>query len=275
MVIYIDVLIFTNVIIDYIMLYLTALITKKTYNTFRIVLASIFGGISSLMIFFETELFIVNLLVKVIISVLIICITFGIRNIRLCITECFVFLLVSFCFCGLIFFMQSMSNDIFISKNLISYFNISPVTLVALTAIFYLIIRLILKFIVRKASVNTAELIIELFDTKLSVVSLVDSGHTLTDPLTDSQIIILDANLYSKIIGTGYDLSNRKRMIPVKTISNSSLLEGIRCDLVTIKTKDFNIVHKKPIVLKTNQKFDGDFKAIISKSAITNSYDYN
>ena len=50
MTIYIDTLIFSNIIIDYLLLSITTKILKINYKLYRIILGSLFGGISSLTI---------------------------------------------------------------------------------------------------------------------------------------------------------------------------------------------------------------------------------
>ena len=268
MVIYVDVLVFTNIIIDYILLYLTAKFTNKTYKLARIVLASCIGGITSLYIFINVKLLIVDFLFKIVMSVLIVCVAFGFSRIRILFYTSVLYLTLSFAFCGLIIFLQNIRPELFLNRNLMSYLNISPVFLVILTAIFYIIIKLLFGFVNRKSNAQCVELDIKLSDFNLSTNALVDSGHTLKDPLSDAEIFILNSKNYELFEESGFDLVNRIRLIPVKTVSGSCLLRGIRCDAAIIKLEDREIHFNKPIILKSNQDFCDDYGAIVSKLAI-------
>lgn len=272
LIIYLDVLIFTNIIVDYILLFLTATILNKKYILHRIIISAILGGLSSLYIFADIKYFAVNFIFKTIISSVIVLVAFSYTSIKSCIREIIVFLLLSFSYYGLIEFLHSVSSDIFYTNNFVNYLNISPIALILLSALFYIIIKVILKYIDRKTSVNIVEIRIILFDKEFNTYALVDSGHTLTDPISDAQIVIVDNDFYNKLLDTEYELSNRKRVIPIKTVSDSALLEGIRCDLLVITYDKVVINYKKPIVLKSNQKFFNEYKAIISKSALQNNY---
>ena len=268
LIIYVDVLIFSNIVIDYILLLLTAVVTNKNYKNYRIIIASVIAGFSSLYIFLEINSSIVNIIAKIIFSALFLLIDFGFKSIKSYVIECYIFLALSFSLCGLIDFLQNISSDFAYTNNLVNYVNISPITLVLLTIFFYIIIKLIYKFIDRKSFVNKVDLVITLLSNEFKLVALVDSGHTLTDPISLAQIVVLDSDIFEKMVCTGEDLKNRTRVIPTKTISGSALLEGIRCDLLKIYVKDNVIEHKNPIVIKTKEKFGYEYKAIISKSAI-------
>ena len=67
MTIYIDTLIFSNIIIDYLLLSITIKILKINYKLYRVILGSLFGGISSLTILLPWGNFLFNFVVKLII----------------------------------------------------------------------------------------------------------------------------------------------------------------------------------------------------------------
>ena len=150
MVIYADVLIFSNTVIDYALLLITSTILKAQCKTWRIITGSIIGGISTLYILLENNLLIVDLLVKLCIGFLITIITFGNRNFKILIFSYVIFLLISFSFNGLVMFLQMYFSETFVSNNLVYYINISPIFLILLTALFYMIIKTIQKYCVEK-----------------------------------------------------------------------------------------------------------------------------
>lgn len=270
MVIYVDVLIFTNIIIDYILLFLTEKILKFNLKLYRVVLASIVGGVSSLYILLSVDHLIFDLLFKLVSGILIILIALGRLKIKLIFSGYILFLMLSFAFNGLIYFLQNNFSNTYFSQNLVSYINISPVLLIVLSSVFYLLVKIIYKIIDRKTSVSTAHLTVYLLENVVSVQCMVDSGHTLTDPLSDSQVFILDGKKFDQLTKCKVDISNRKRVIPIKTVGNSCLLEGVRCDMADVIRGNNKFTYKKPIVLRSQQNLVGTFDAIISKSAVSN-----
>ena len=80
MTIYIDTLIFSNIIIDYLLLSITTKILKINYKLYRIILGSLFGGISSLTILLPWGNFLFNFVVKLTIISITILISFGYIN---------------------------------------------------------------------------------------------------------------------------------------------------------------------------------------------------
>lgn len=268
LIIYADVLIFSNIVIDYILLFLTGTIANRKYKNSRIVIAAVIAGFSSLYIFFDVNISAVNIIVKILLSAVIILIAFSFSSVKLFTIECVIFLVLSFSLYGLFDFLQNLSSGLVYTNNFVNYINISPITLVLLSVFFYAVIKMIYKFIDRKSIANKVELVLTLFNKEFKMIAMVDTGHTLTDPISLAQIVILDTELFDTIVCTDKELKSRARLIPTKTISGTALLDGIRCDLMKINFKDNLIEHKNPIIIKSKERFNSDYKAIISKSAI-------
>ena len=74
--IYLDLILIINFIIDYLLLYGTKKILKNKTSIKRILLGSIIGSISSLLMIYQN-----NIIIKILLSILIIIITFGINKI--------------------------------------------------------------------------------------------------------------------------------------------------------------------------------------------------
>lgn len=268
MIIYVDILIFSNTIIDYLLLLLTAAITKKEYKTIRMVIASLIGGISSLYILLQIKTVLIDVLIKLIIGIVLISVAFWPQKYNKILISYIVFLFLSFSLNGLVLFLHNLKPSTFISKNLVSYINISPILLIALTVVFYLVIRLIQKIIQIRLNIDKVAIEILLNSEKIKLNALVDSGHTLIDPLSNSQIIFVDSSIFKSINMEEREYLVRKRTIPVSTVTTSSLLDGIRCDKAVIAVQNNKIVIDKPIIVSSKQDLNDEYNAIISKSAI-------
>ena len=174
MTIYIDTLIFSNIIIDYLLLSITTKILKINYKLYRIILGSLFGGISSLTILLPWGNFLFNFVVKLTIISITILISFGYINKITFGKRTFVLFLITSLFSGLILFMLSIiKSDFIMMKNNIVYFNISPILLIIFTTISYFILSIIEKIrIDRKDLIHKITFIFN--DNKYSFLSKYD-----------------------------------------------------------------------------------------------------
>lgn len=268
MIIYADILIFTNTIIDYFLLTITSFIVKKSVKPISMIFASLFGGVISLYIFIESKSLFIDIIFKFVSGIILIVFAFGFSSLKNFLLRYVIFLVLSFSFNGLVLFINNFNGTTFFSRNLISYINISPVFLVFLSAVFYLIIIVTEKILHRKVQVDCTEIEIEFFNICTKLNALIDSGHTLTDPLSDSQIIIVDECVYNTFSNVKENITNRIRLIPVTTISKSELVRGIRCDKAVVYIEKEVIVLNSPIILPASKKLGDNYNAIISKTAV-------
>ncbi len=224
MTIYIDTLIFTNVIIDYILLIITGDILKINYKHYRIVLSSIFGGITSLIILLPSLNFLFNTLIQIIICCTIILLAFGFKSIKCFVKRIFIFFLITTCFTGIIFFLISKIKTNFISiNNNIVYFNISPILLIVLTSIAYLILSFIGKIKIDKR--NLVHKISFVFQGKeYKFISRYDTCCNIKEPFSGGEVILVEKNLLDKIIvPDGY-----YRIIPFNSLGGEGIIKGFR-----------------------------------------------
>jgi len=264
MVIYVDTLIFTNVVIDYLLLCITSMIVKKNYNIIRLIISSLIGGVSSLYILVDSKSIIVDIIFKIIVGALMILVLCG--NKKGLLLSYSVFLGISFLLNGCVIFLYNLvSPNVFYSDNFINYFNISPVLLIVLTSIIYFIIKIIQRIFIRKTAVSTANLSIQVGKLKLTYRALVDSGNTLSDPFGNSQIFVLSCDEFSNIslVLDEFELSRRNRLIPVKTVSSKCVLKAIRCDKAEILAQSKRYVFDNPIIASSIEPIENDCKAII------------
>ena len=132
MVVYADVLIFVNAVIDYIILNIVSLIIKKESSVVRIVAAAVLGGFSSLYIFVENTALPVDILFKVAVTALMVFITFGFGSTGRFTLALSVMLGIAFIINGAFVFLQNIiDREIVFSDNMMNYINISPIFLIS------------------------------------------------------------------------------------------------------------------------------------------------
>lgn len=270
MVIYIDSLIFTNIIIDYLLLSLTALITKRSYSLKRMIFSSLVGGFSSLYIFVETFL-VLDVLFQAAITSLILFISTGRCKVKNFILSFTVFLGSSFTLNGAaILISRFQKADIVLTDNMVYYLNVSPIALLLTTGVIYLAI-LIARRILDKRKQNTrVSLKVKLGENEFLFDGLVDTGNNIRDPFGESPIFIINEDSFKliKLAANDKEMALRQRVIPAKTVGEALLLEAIRCDKAVILESTKKYEYERPIVAKATEKIDNDYNAIIPHAVL-------
>lgn len=270
MVIYVDVLIFTNIIIDFFLLNATSLIIRRDFSLKRLILSSLIGGFSSLYILYDSKHFVVDLLYQILIAAVIVAIAVGLKNIRRLVFAIAIFFSLSCSLSGIVTLLGRRFSNLMIGDNMEYYLNISPVLLVAFTAIFYIITLLLHKILSRKKQFMEAQLTISAGEEQVTLNALVDTGNKIADPFGCSQVFIVNKDEYM-LLCSGYaksDLKTRRRLIPINTVGESHLLEALRCDKAKITATDKSFNYETPLVAAALKEIDKNYKAIIPYSAV-------
>lgn len=265
MVVYIDSLIFTNIIIDYLLISLASLLTRRTYSLKRIIASSIIGGFSSLYIFVETTL-VLDIFFQVVISSVVLFVSIGKCKFKNFVVSLCAFLGLSFTLNGAATLVSKFQKqDIVLTDNMIYYLNISPLTLLFTTAIIYVAILTVRRILDKKRENTRVTLKVNLGDNVFSFEGLVDTGNNISDPFLKSPVFIINADQFEFIKYTvkKEELALRQRVIPAKTIGEELLLNGIRCDKAVILENSGRYEYEKPIVVSAIEKIENDYDAII------------
>lgn len=267
MVIYADVLVLINSIVDYFLLLLTAKITKINYKWFRIIISAFFGGILSFFILLPEQNIIVRFVYRVFCSCSCVLIAFGYINLKCFLRTVYYNFAVSFIYAGLMIAIWMLIKPSgMLINNSITYFNISPLYLILFSVITYLVITVISSLLKREANcAKRCNIIVLLNDKKIPLNALVDTGNSLTDVLCDSEIIIVSDNIKNKYFTDYINVyPERYRVIPCSTVNGNSVLDGIRTDGAIIKSDKKDEYIKKPTIVFSNQIFKDDYNAIVS-----------
>lgn len=269
MVIYIDVLIFTNILIDYLLISATALIVKRNFSIIRVIIASLLGGLSSLYILVETKSALIDFAYSVLVSLILVLVSSGYKK-GFLISVATLFGL-SFALNGAVAFISNYFDfGVIFSDNLISYYNVSPLLLISVTAVFYLVLKTIQRILDRRLKPKSVELTVEILGSEYSFNALVDSGNLVKDPFGNAQVFIVDGKEFERIIELIPEakLQRRERVIPVKTINETKLLNAVRCDSCKITTSENVYEYTNPIIAASEKKLANGFNAIVSSVSL-------
>lgn len=222
--IYLDVVFIINFFYDFITLISSSIILKRNTKLIRIILGSLFGSLTLLIYFIRMnniEIFIY----KIIISSLIIIITFNYKNIKYFIKNIYYFYLIGILLGGFLYFIN---NSLLKNNGLIFYKNknINVFIGIILSVICtYIYIRNIKDL---KTNYNKY-LKVKLFFNNYSINlnAFLDTGNKLIDPYTLKPIIIVNKEYIKN--------DEYKLLVPYKTCDYDGLLKCIKANKIFIE----------------------------------------
>ena len=155
-------------------------------------------------------------------------------------------------------------------NNGIVYFDFSPLTLVIFTAVCYVLICVFRKFIKPESkTAKRVEVTAFLDNRKVSFTSILDTGNSLVDSVTNTPVIVADKKVLQNILKNDYEdfinanssvFADRYRLIPIKTVSGGGMLTAVKCDYLKI---DKNII-TGILIAESETAFSDDYSAVIN-----------
>jgi stage II sporulation protein GA (sporulation sigma-E factor processing peptidase) len=271
--IYIDIVLLENLLMNYIILYATSIITKSKISILRIIISSLIGAIYSIVIYVTNLSILSNLIPKILLSIVMVFIAYNPTKIKILGRQILFFYLTSFVFGGvslaLIHFInpQSIFNlkDISIEENTIKIIILSGVLG------FFIII---IAFKLARSKVSKKDMFcnikIKLNQKIIETTAMIDTGNLLKEPITDIPVIIVEHTLLygimpkeilnnlEKILCGNFDnipekIKNeyiaRLKVIPYSSLGKQNgMLIGIKADSVEIQKTDENIIRSQIVI---------------------------
>lgn len=216
MTIYLDVVLFENLIMNYAILFTTGYILKRKIKHIRLILSSAIGGIYAIVSYSNILVIYSNFLMKVILSVVMIYVAFKPKNIRTLLKDLTVFYLTSFVFGGTAFGLLYLirPQDIFMKNGML--YGTYPIKIAILGGtVGFTIIVVSFKIVKKKISKLDmyCEIKITLSNKTKRIKAMIDTGNMLKDPITRIPVIVVEKDVL-------YDL------IPNKILDNLEKIMG-------------------------------------------------
>ena len=211
--IYIDLFFLFNTIMDIIIITSVSILLKRNTTYKRILISSLLGGISSLMLFTSTN----RLLLELITIILMITIAFKYKNIRYFLTNMLYTYILSILLGGLIYLFNSkVTLNIYLNYLVIIILSIEVMTLY---------IKENKK--IKNTYNNYYKVDIYFKDKeKISLIGFLDTGNNLYDPYKKRPIILVDKK---------YQKEDKFILVPYHTINGEGLLKCIKPEKVYIE----------------------------------------
>jgi stage II sporulation protein GA (sporulation sigma-E factor processing peptidase) len=290
MTIYIDIVLIENLIMNYIILFTTAVVLKIKVNHIRLILASLLGAGYSIIAYMGIIKVYSSIILKIILSVLIIYIAFNPQNIKKMCKDLLLFYLVSFVFGGaafaLIYIIKPqnilMKNGLFLGT-----YTLKTVMLGAVVAFCIIIgaFAIIKNKISKKDMFCEIEILIN--QKKIKTKAIIDTGNMLKEPITNVPVIVVEhILLYScmpkEILNNlkeimGGDFKNipcdiqekyisKLKLIPFSSLGKQNgMLIGIRPEYVKVITDEQEKINKNVIIgiYEKSLTKKGEYQALI------------
>ena len=295
MTIYIDVLFLENLILNSIILYATAIISKIKIKHWKIIISSIMGSVYVVIYYiFRIDLYI-NIISKVFISILMNYIAFSPKSFKLLLKDVLLFYLVSFVFggaaLGMIYIVNS--NNINIKDGVILE-NYTLKTIFIGVVLAFLISILSFKMVKHKIGKKDmfCSIIIKLNKKKVKIRAMIDTGNLLKEPISNVPVIVVEKSVLFDIIPKeilenidnvlGGDLSGipevikqeylaKLKVIPFSSLGKQNgMLLGIKADEVEV-IEDDEIKRVDKVIIGIYNKVlskRGDYKALLGINII-------
>ena len=251
--IYLDILIITNIYVNYFLIKATAKISHTPLRIKRCVLASIIGTISAVTIIFPAINFTLLIAIKAIFSFLIIIIAFQGLNLRRYIRLSVIFTVMGFMFSGVMSAVCQLTEiSAIIVYNGSVYFNISLISLIISTIAAYIGVCIITAIFDKHSNSSHSYKVRVDFGGKTYLMNAVsDTGNSLVDSFSGKPVIICcSEELNSQLnINSGYKyhaeeylalLKNQKslRLLQYSTIGGEGIIPAFSADRIVIENEN-------------------------------------
>lgn len=296
MIVYAEYVFLENFIMNYIILSLTGKFAKYPTKRTKLILGSSLGALYAFIIFFPSLYFLFSILMKVACSMLIIILSFTPYRFKDFFRLIGIFYLITLVFggAGFALFYFTSFNGI-VSNGIFYMTNISVKNIFISCGIGYILIQFCWGYIQKQLSKEKIlmNVRIKINDEIVDIKGIVDTGNSLTDPISKYPVIIVEYNAIKSLLPVELKdifLNNhvfnfeqvveqlsdsnwitRFRIIPYQALgTENGMLVGFKPDNVLIHDDKHNRDIKEIIVAIYNKKLSktGDYMALLHPDLI-------
>lgn len=277
MVVYADILIVLNLIVDYFLLRASAKISGVTPCLGRMICGAAAGAVSSIYIFLPQSGIMFELLFRMVVCLVMTVCTFGFHTLKAYFKNALILFAVTCAYAGIMIALWYVfkPNGMLINNSVV-YFDISPVVLVGSSVVGYILFS-VFSTIFSKNSKCAERCSVTVFaDGKSAdMTAIIDTGNSVEDVFGSSEVIVADKSSIERLFGDVSDrekesLKKRYRVLPCGTVTGGGMLEGYRCDSAVITEGKKSITLKNPILAVSKVSLNDDYSAIVNPRIFTN-----
>lgn len=224
--IYLDLVMILNFFFDFILLLSVSLLLRRNVSIYKIMLGAFLGGLSILFLFIKISSFGLFLF-KIVISIIMVLISFGYKSLKYTFKNLLYLYTASIILGGFLYFLNVEFS--YINTGLIFINNGLSINVVFLIIFCPIIIYIYVKqgIWLKSNYSNYYKINIYLNNEKYSLNGFLDTGNTLTEPLTNKPIILIDKKIEC----------DKFFFVPCKTVNDSGVIKCIKVDKIEIDGK--------------------------------------
>ena len=286
MTIYIDIVIIENLIMNYIILCATGIVSKNKIRHLRLIMASLLGAIYSVVAYMKILEIYSNIVLKILLSVIIVYIAYNPQTVKKMCKQVLIFYLTSFVFGGvalyLIYFLKP--QEIFIKNGVyVGKYVLKVIFLGAIIA--FIIVKISFKLI--KTKINSKDMYCKIkvfIDEKvIQTIAMIDTGNLAKEPITNRPVVIIENNLLEEVLpkeicnnvenilsgnldGVPEKYIPRLRCIPFSSLGKQNgMLLGIKADGIEVDFEEEKKCSKDVIIGVYDKSLTkkGEYRALI------------
>ena len=197
-VVYIDSLFLLNLIINYLLLLTSAKIIGTSAGRVRMLCGALFGALYAAAVWLPNLAFLNSMIFKLLSGLAITAISFAGSGYFL--RKAVVFFAVSVAMGGTVLAISLLVYG-FAPPGGALYLPIDFKTLLLTAGISYALMSMVFKRTGRHSGRDMAVATVEVCGRSTTLTALLDSGHTLTDPMTGSPVLVVDGSLSDRLLG--------------------------------------------------------------------------
>lgn len=288
MVIYWDILLAVNLVVNALIFYLTAIASGLRVNRWRIWLSASLGAVYVVVSGIVPEL--LSPIAKLVLSLLLVWMAFGYCSWRTYLFRCSVFYLISFAIGGAVLGWLNWYQAIPLTQRSLTIGQMSGGIIIGAAALFFCLRRTMLNAEQLAYSVRVT---VKCGDRKDTFCGLIDSGNRLSVYARHAPVIVAEYTAVSSLVGTLRPLlkatpqaewgqiiassqdalwQSRFVVMPHRTVSMAgSMLIGIRVDEVSIMagSRQYYMQDVVLAIVKTSLSPNGTYQAIVPSRLMT------
>ena len=290
MTVYIDIIFIENIVINYIILYATGIVSKSKINQKKMIISSLIGAVYSVIYYILKINIYSNMIVKLMLSIAMVYIAFETKNFKILIKKLVLFYLVSFVFAGAalgIIYMVNTQNITIQNGMIVGSYTLKTI----LIGIVVAFIVIIIGFNFAKGKLSKKDLIynikIYINGKNVKTKAMMDTGNFLKEPITNIPVAVVEHTLLYEIIpkeilnniekvlggdfkGIPEDIQNqyisKLKVIPFSSLGKQNgMLLGIKADKLEIEIEE-NIKEIQKVIIGVYTKSltkRGEYRALV------------
>lgn len=282
MIIYLDIIFIENLLMNYIILLATVIISKEKINQIRIIISSIIGSLYSVAYYLTKLPIFITIIAKITLSIVMIQILTNPKNIKELFKNLILFYLTSFAFGGCAFAILYYFKPTSIIQTTKNFIGIYPIKTAIIGGIIgFITINISFKLVKSKLSVKDMFCDVKIFNNgkERKIKAMIDTGNFLKDPITNSPVIVIEKRKLeellpeeilentNKIINGKIEITDNRyisklRILPFSSLGNQNgLLLGFKAERVETKINNDYISRDDVIIgiydkkLSANEKY--------------------